>query len=132
MVALPYIQEPHQMTATMETRQSSPFAELRAFLTPELRKHLEDRQNRRLLAVFTLLRQLRPGDLETAEVCHRVLLMQARKDIRELGFIDMEWADLPRLVFNLLWSPSDNRLWGSGRWMALSERSAISILTVTA
>jgi hypothetical protein len=91
-----------------------PLAELRAFLTPALRQHLEERGNRRLLSVFELLRRLRPGDLQTAMLCHRVVLIEAREDIRKMGFIDLPWADLPRLVFNVLDAQGHN--WRSGRW----------------
>lgn len=88
--------------------------ELRRFLTPALREHFEQGTRRRLLAVFVLLRHLRPGDVQTAMLCHRALLREAREDIRDMGFIDEPWADLPRLVYNVLdaWGYS----WRDGHW----------------
>jgi hypothetical protein len=106
------------MSATIEqrvqTEQDQNLAELRAFLTPALRKHLEQRGSRRMLGVFTLLRRLRTDDLRTAMLCHRALLIETRDDIRAMGFIDLPWADLARLVFNLI--DSQGHSWRSGRW----------------
>ena len=107
------------MTATIQKETGTdqdPYylGELRAFLTPAVWQNLEDRRSRRLMAVFTLLRHLRPGDVRTAMLCHRILLIEARKDLESLGFIDLSWADLPRLVFNVLDAQRYNRR--SGRW----------------
>ncbi len=111
------------MTATIEHEQREAakddytlraFAELRAFLTPTLREHFEQGQRRRLLAVFTLLRRLRHGDLQTAMLCHRAMLVEAREDVRDMGFLDLPWADLPRLVYNVI--DVQGYSWQDGRW----------------
>jgi hypothetical protein len=91
-------------------------AELRAFLTPALREHFEALQNPRLIDVFVLLRRLRPDDVRTAMLCHRVLLDEARGDMRRMGFMDDQWADLPRLVFNVLGAQGCHFYPSSGRW----------------
>jgi hypothetical protein len=104
------------MSATIERTigQDRHLAELRAALTPTLRKQMQERAGNRLAAVFTLLRRLRPGDVRTAMLCHRALLIAAREDTRGIGFIDLPWADLPRLVYNVLdeWGYS----WRDGHW----------------
>jgi hypothetical protein len=97
-----------------ETGPRHYLAEVRAFLTPQLLKEIEQRQQHRLLAVFTLLRRLRPGDVRTAMLCHRALLMEAREDTRDMGFIDVSWADLTRLVYNVMDSEGYN--FQDGHW----------------
>lgn len=89
--------------------------DLREYLTPEIEQLFTSRQEPRLLAVFALLRRLRPGDLRNAMLCHRVLLLQARRDMRAMGFIDPDWADLPRLVFNVI--DGQGYRWQYGRWV---------------
>jgi KaiC/GvpD/RAD55 family RecA-like ATPase len=89
--------------------------ELRAYLTPRVRQVLQDRGAGRLQEVVTLLRRLRPDDARTAILCHRVVLAVMREDIRDMGWIDFEWADLPRRIYNVLEAMGYD--WREGRWV---------------
>lgn len=85
-----------------EAQLSAARRELRAALTSTLRKQLEQRGRTVLADLFVVLRRLQPGDAETALVAHRALVCEGRRELATYGYIDVTWADLPRLVFNLL------------------------------
>lgn len=91
-----------RLSTTREAHLSAAMQELRAALTPTLRKQLEQRDNRALLDLFAVLRRLQPGDVQTMLVCHRALVRSVKRDLNAAGYADVTWADLPRLVFNLL------------------------------
>jgi hypothetical protein len=90
--------------------------ELRAALTPTLRKQLEQRGNRTLIDLFAVVRRLQPGDVRTMLFCHRALVRAVQRDLAAVGYCDVMWADLPRLVFNLL--EEEGYTLTEGRWIA--------------
>ena len=89
--------------------------EIRAFLTPELREHLQNIVDPVLNDLFPILRHLQPGDFQTAVAAHRALLWQAGRDMRERGWVDAVWVDLQRLVFNFL--EAEGLRFHDGRWV---------------
>ena len=58
-------------------------------------------QTRPVLDAFLLLAHLRPGEAERAAWCHKVLVTQLQRDLRELGFVS-GWHDVARLVCTVL------------------------------
>jgi hypothetical protein len=90
------------MTASATPEQLERLRELRAALTPAVRELFQDLAQPALSDLFALLRRLQPGDVTTAMLCHRALLRQAGRELREAGYITAELADLTRLVFNVL------------------------------